>query len=324
MKKVLIAMTVLAAFGLATVTDGVNGLGLGGNPVAPALWKSEKRIDAGLTVKNDRTDYIEGETIVRSPEVVNAPWVTWTDAIDSTTFYQVGLFNSSYTSQSKATHSVNKLTGGITKTLGNISLGANLGYEMSSVQQPKANSKAPANKPVEYNALTISLGAALALDSKQSVLAGYSTGFDYTKVQAKNKKLGETKNKETDISQGTDIALGYVYTVSDALQLGAQVISSWTPDNDPTKTFGLAASYLPISQVELQGYLNLTNDVYANSEDDVAGYNKTNGGLNATWTPAFANIGSIGAGIDVSSYTHNEEDLGIVETVGTLFYTYLF
>jgi hypothetical protein len=95
MKKVLIAVTVLAAFGLATVLDGVSGLGLGNNPAAPAVWKTQKRIDAGFSLLGKTTDVPGYESFddgkfTYNDSGVEGLWLTYTDSIQDY-WYTVGL-----------------------------------------------------------------------------------------------------------------------------------------------------------------------------------------------------------------------------------------
>jgi hypothetical protein len=304
-------MAALTAFSMATVTDGINGLGLGDNPAFPVIWRAEKRLDAGITVKNDLHIKDEGVQRDRMREVVNQPWLSWTDRLGNA-HYSVKFLNGSYTSKYDRAIKDNRLAFTLAQDFDGIIAGFNVGYQSLS-QKPKGA------KATVANPLKLGLGLATRLSDRQLVLLGYSTGLEYTETT--NTK---PKKTEADKIQGTDIALGYVYTVSETWQLGAQFISGWTPDYDPCQTYGLAASYLPVREIELQGFLNLSPKTRANSQHDIRGTKDTNYGVNVQWTPSFANIGTLGAGVSVTRKVDNE-NTGYVssKTTGSLFYTYL-
>jgi hypothetical protein len=307
--KVLIVITLLAALGMAAIMDGVDGLGLGDNPVFPAIWRSNKRLDAGLTVKDDvRFNDKEG---ARAKELVHHPWVSWTDAIGKM-YYSVEFSNNSYTSRYSDTIKDDSLSLALAQDFGGIIAGVKAGYR-SGLEKPKGGIA------TEYTPVTLGLGAAVNLKNRHLILLGYNTGPDYTRTT--NTKPKKTK---ADVTQGTDIALGYVYMASNALQLGGQFISSWTPDSDPFNTYGLAVNYLPARGFELQGFLDLSFAVGANEKNDTAGADNTRYGLNARWTPS-AKIGILGAGLSFNDRKDKEDASNdSSETVGTLFYTYLF
>ncbi|MDR2428573.1 MAG: hypothetical protein LBD62_02065 [Candidatus Margulisbacteria bacterium] len=309
--RVLIVMTLLSALGMATIMDGIDGLGLGDNPVFPAVWRSSKRLDAGLTVKDDIRLSKGGKDTAKTKGIVSGPWVSWTDSLGKA-YYSAGLFNGSYTSKYDNTVvGDNKLTFALAQDFGGIIAGFKAGYQSYS-EKPRGAAT------TKYNPVTLSLGLAARLTDRQLVLLGYGTGLKYTRIT-------NTKPKKTkmDITQGTDLALGYVYTASSALQLGAQFISSWTPDYDPFSSYSLAFSYLPVKEVELQGFLDMSVRVGANKKQDTSGANNAKYGVNAYWTPS-AKIGTLGAGLSFDQMSGEDVRYTFSETIGTLFYSRLF
>jgi hypothetical protein len=308
--RALMVIALLAAFGMAAVMDGIDGLGLGGNPVFPAVWRAQKRLDTGLTAKDDVR--VNGKEGARARELLHHPWVSWTDALGNT-YYSVGFYNNGYTSRYADAFKDDKFSVAVAQDFGNVIAGIQAGYR-SSQEKPKGG------VTTKYDPVNIGLGLAARLKDRHLITLGYGTGLGYTRsTSTKPKKV------KTDVTQGTDIAVGYVYTASNALQLGAQLISSWTPDYDPFNTYGLAVSYLPARGFELQGFLDLSFKVGAGGKQDLAGADNTRYGVNARWTPSFAKIGTLGAGLSVNDSTDKEDaDNSSSETIGRLFYTYLF
>jgi len=321
-KKLVVAAVVLAAVGSATVIDGIGGLGLGDNVVRTALWRNQKRIDAGVTVKSDKTVITEGGKSEGRDQIStfpNAPWVSWTDSLGKG-FYQVGLGLEAWKNYDTDVNNT-ALNFEYAQDVGGIIAGVGIGYQSLSAKD-NVSKVTTTSSP-----LTLSLGLAKVLDSRQTVLLGYKTGANITE----SKKASGAKAVETEKIQNTDIAIGYVYAVNNALQLGVQLINTWSWYSDPTKTFGLAASYLAAKDLEIQGYLNLTNGVGGVHNDDkgwdVTGEDHTTYGINVLYD--LAKFGNIGAGVEVTSYIDKGDVLddhqkGGKNVTGTLFYTYLF
>lgn len=310
--KILIGIAILSTFGTAAVMDGADGLGLGDNPVFPAVWRSEKRLDAGITIKDDLRIKDGGTKKTKMKEVVNQPWLSWTDSLGNA-YYSAKFLNGSHKSRYDKTIRDNRMALTVAQDFDGIIAGFNVGYQSLS-QKPKGA------KETKSSPLRLGLGLASRLSDRHLVLLGYSTGLKYTETT-------NTKPKKTTVDriQNTDVALGYVYAASNALQLGAQLISSWTPDYTPYKTYGLAASCLPASGIELQGFLNFAFKVGANSKNDIKGTNDLSYGVNALWTPSFARVGTLGAGLSMTNKQDNDNtSKESTETVGSLFYTYLF
>lgn len=301
-KKILVLSLVLAAFASATILDGVSGLGFGSNAARTAVLKDKKRVDAGVTVKNDISRVRDGETkpahTVR--DFSNSPWVSWTDGLGSG-FYKVSLGVDSWRYFDNDINN-NALSLEYAQNFGGIIGGIGVDFDNKSTSWKDVElgkRKTKSSSRVGYN-----LGLAKVIDSKQTVLFGYQTGPGYT-VSTTAKGIKAAKE---DFTQNTNIGAGYIYTVSNALQLGVQAVSTWREEFDTTKTFGVAVSYLPIKALELQVYLNRTDGVGGqHGEDkyhkgrnlDVAGADLTNYGLIATYDLG-KSAGILGAGVDVT------------------------
>ena len=51
--RLWMATALHASFGMATVINDIDSLDLSDNPVFPAVWKSNKKLDTGLAVQNN-------------------------------------------------------------------------------------------------------------------------------------------------------------------------------------------------------------------------------------------------------------------------------
>jgi hypothetical protein len=405
MKKILIAMTVLVAFGLATVLDGVSGLGLGSNPAAPAVWKTQKRIDAGFSLLGktaDVSDYNgdDNRKFSYDDSGVEGLWVTYTDSIQDY-WYTVGfntgvgdvngnpsITNKRYNNADKETlwwtgTETYSATGyalnlAVAKDLNLPAVGNFIGGVKVDINAPAetfvhttkytSDSYGGKRKEVEESSasidpyLTFSFGAVKAIDAKQSVVLGQTLGTETRAVSGET--VYKTDGKRTGKDKGgngenrfipAETALGYVYKVTDALEVAGTYVYNWgglfdyqrfdTKGKDigyaqATKlysyyTMGLAADYI-YSELQAQGYINwekgrgvynqdgnlLGNSAIEDDDKRLNGHDIATLGVNLLWTPSFANAGTIGVGIENSKDVYGDETTD--STTAALFYTYLF
>ncbi|GBR72997.1 hypothetical protein NO1_0453 [Candidatus Termititenax aidoneus] len=396
MKKVIIAMTVLAAFGLATVLDGVGGLGLGENPAYPALWKNEKRLDvvAPLSSKTESSD--DGTWSIYKETTADGGFslgsVAWTDKFGDV-WYGISygpLLNAEGKTTTKEYSNLAHTVLDATETklstptgyalnlaaakdfalLGGFTGGVNLGINQDgSVWKKTYKTTDGVWKVVDNGSessdlyLTLGLGAAKNIAANQKVLIGQTLasktqsqgGATTRKENGKTDKDYNKANKEGSASNGlipAQTAVGYVYTVSDSLEFGAQLAHDWqSAYKHDSKAYGqaveseevtikandtlsLAVDYI-FDQFQVQGYLNMakgtgietTDSPDTTDQDELKGVDNTTLGVNLLWTPAFANVGTIGVGIENSKEVDYDFGAGPktdTNTSATLFYTYLF
>ncbi|GBR72998.1 hypothetical protein NO1_0454 [Candidatus Termititenax aidoneus] len=406
MKKVIIAMTVLATFGLATVLDGVSGLGLGSNPAAPAIWKNQKRIDAGFNLLGKTADASGwkangNEKFAYTDSGLENLWATYTDSIQDY-WYTVGFSTGvgayddpSTTTKIYTNNTKSRLGRTDTKAYNatgyalNLSVAKNLNLPAvgNIIGGVKVDFNAPAgtyistqkwastyggNKNVVESSssydpyLTFGLGAVKAIDAKQTLVIGQTLGTE--RKMTNGDTIYKTNGKQTNKDKGGDgnndfipaeTALGYVYKVSDALEVAGAYVYNWGGKYDyqrfdnkgkdigdalelnpqAYRGFGLAVDYI-YSEFQAQGYINWakgsgvvkTEDgdyVDTNSwsllDDDnklIKGNDNTTLGINLLWTPSFANIGTVGVGIENSKDVYGVDTTD--STTTALFYTYLF
>lgn len=339
MKKLIVAVVVLAAFGSAAIIDGVGGLGFDGNAARIAVLKDQKRFDASVIVKQDKSVIHSGENKekYKVKDFSNSPYVSWTDKIGKG-FYKVGLGVDYWVDEAK-THREE-----INNTVVDLEYAYDFGFVIggigiASFDNSTKHTRAqfnPAGLDRRWNETSnyvrYNLGLAKVIDSKQTILLGYNSGPGYTIT----KKQKGSKAEKTTVVQDTSVGLGYVYALNNALQLGAQAIGTWSHYFDPTKTFGVAVSYLPLKALELQAYANFTDGIGGINDDergftsgaiagetyDVSGENQTNYGANIEYT--IGKLGTIGGGVDVTKWRNNDtEEMG-KNVTGRVTYKYLF
>ncbi|MDR1453557.1 MAG: hypothetical protein LBJ25_06265 [Candidatus Margulisbacteria bacterium] len=408
MKKVIIAATILAAFGLATVLDGVGGLGLQDNPAIPAVWKNEKRIDAGFSLLGKTADVSgwkasDSEKFTYTDSGLEGLWFSYTDSI-SDYWYTVGLNTGVGALDEPSTilkewtdHNKSTLQQTDTKaysatgyalnlsvardfdlpTIGGLIGGVNLGINSpasnskETVKDNLSGVKVVTESSAKYDTyLTLGLGVAKAIDANQTLVVGQTLGTERKFVGGDitlTRTSGGSKTKtKTNGGSGyndfipAETALGYVYKVTDALEVAGTYVYNWggkidyqafdNKGNDVGDAvesnlqayhgFGLAADYV-YSEFQVQGYINWAkgSKVVKNEDGDyirtvgsnttlddddklVKGNDNTTLGINLLWTPGFAKVGTVGVGIE-----NSKDVLGVDTTDSTttaLFYTYLF
>jgi hypothetical protein len=397
MKKVLITVTVLAAFGLATVLDGVGGLGLGENPAYPALWKNEKRIDvvAPLSSKTESSDdgtYNRWYKETKADIGFSLGNISWTDKLGDV-WYGISYgpitnaekktttkeySDSAHTRLDATTTKLETSTGYALNLnaakdftlLGGFTGGVNLGIiQDGSVQTETYKTQDGSIKGVTNGSeksdiyLTLGFGAVKNIAANQKVLFGQTLasktqsqgGAKTRKINGQKDKVYNDENKEGTASNGlipAQTAVGYVYTVNDSLEFGAQLAHDWQSayrrDNKEygqkvesdevtikaNDTLSLAVDYI-YDQFQVQGYLSMvkgagieTSDSPGKTDqDELKGADTTTLGVNLLWTPAFANVGTIGLGIENSKEVDYDFGYGPktdTNLTTTLFYTYLF
>ncbi|GBR76900.1 hypothetical protein NO2_1374 [Candidatus Termititenax persephonae] len=396
--KTVLITAALASLGLATVTDGIGGLGLGANPAAPAIWKTDKRVDAGFTFLSnsedneptsedllDITDNKVGEKSWKTKDELDlAPWVTYTGVFQDI-WYQVGYAAENAVSKKttereytalgytdrknveKKTESLQTLSFSAAKdfnlpAIGGLTAGAKLdvisgsgkisGKEYDANGNFKSNSNSSQKHTISPY-LQLGVGLAKDIDAKQKVLFAQTFGAVNDKVSTlKEVYKNGTKNGKavvTEVAAQPETALGYVYTVSDALQLGAEYTRTWGVEYDrvtditkhddesgvsrqevellPGNAFGVAASYLPTSEIELQGSITIGKGGGRYTDDeDYSKDTETSLVFNALYTPSFANIGTVGIGLisESSKYDIDDEEYESRGLTGQFYYTYLF
>ncbi|MDR1997843.1 MAG: hypothetical protein LBQ83_05935 [Candidatus Margulisbacteria bacterium] len=389
-KKLVITTAILAAVGSATVLDGVSGLGLGTNPAFPAIWKSEKRVDAGFnllgkTKSDDKVLKDDDSVTVKDLETsLSGFWASYTDSFQDY-WYSVSYSNASgalggtkttsYTGSDKNTKTSTGLSteedtgygisfalardfaefGGFT---GGVQLGVNVDGKKTVSQTKPINGKTQEliSKTASDPYLTVALGLVKDIDASSKVLFGQTLGtrknvktLDQEANKAYKDALGSFDQKDLeDLGYDTEYspaetAIGYVYKINDALELGATYTRNWgakfnnqryedlTVESLGYNSLGLAADYL-WSEFQFQGFANFTAGAELAKVDgeDIDGDRAKKGtdttqfGLNAIWTPSFASIGSVGIGI-VNDRAVNWADGTVSDSTSTaLFYTYLF
>ncbi|MDR1323291.1 MAG: hypothetical protein LBK68_02520 [Candidatus Margulisbacteria bacterium] len=214
MKKVLIAMTVLAAFGLATVLDGVPGLGLGENPAAPAVWKNQKRVDAGFNLLGKTADASgwkstpDQDKFAYDDTGLSGLWFSYTDVL-ADYWYTVGLSTGVGALEEKDS-TTKHLVGGVQtnkvtdvysatgyalnlsvardfnlSTIGGFTGGVNLGINspasnsLRTVKDAITGVKTVTESSAKYDTyLTLGLGVVKAIDAKQTVAIGQTLGLE--------------------------------------------------------------------------------------------------------------------------------------------------
>jgi hypothetical protein len=395
MKKVLIAVTVLAAFGLATVLDGVGGLGLGGNPAYPAIWKNEKRLDVVAPVNShtessdNGTGYNNGQPIkvTDADGGFSVSSIAWTDKLGDV-WYGISygpLTNAEEKTTTKryTDSTLTALSGTSTKLLtptgyalnltaakdfglfggftGGVNLGINQGGSVwTSTYKSQDGSSKQVSQSSEKNDLylTLGFGAAKNIAANQKVLFGQTLASKTqwqggaTTVKVDGQKDDSRSSKEGGSGNSfkpAQTAVGYVYTVSDSLEFGAQLAHDWQSaykkdDKEygqavnseertikAQDTLSLAVDYI-YTQFQVQGYLNLAQGTGIETtdspgdfdQDELKGLDTTTLGVNLLWTPAFANVGTVGLGIESSKAVAWDDERTDNNLATTLFYTYLF
>jgi hypothetical protein len=396
MKKVLIAMTVLAAFGLATVLDGVGGLGLGENPAYPALWKDEKRVDviAPLSSKTESSDDGTYGSVYKSKQAdggFGLSNISWTDKLGDV-WYGISYgpllsveekttikhyTTTALTNVESTTTNINSPTGYALNLaaakdfalFGGFTGGVNLGINQKSSVWTETLKYKDGYKEVLNGSgqsdiyLTLGFGAAKNIAANQKVLFGqtlasktqYQNGAETRKLNGQKDKDYNDDHKDGTASNGfipAKTAVGYVYTVDSSLEFGASWAHDWqsayrkdvkeytnaVESEEVTiranDTFSLGVDYI-FDQFQVQGYLTMakgtgietTDSPDTIDQDELKGVDNTTLGINLLWTPAFANVGTIGLGIENSKEVDYDFGFGPKTDTNistTLFYTYLF
>ncbi|MDR1453738.1 MAG: hypothetical protein LBJ25_07195, partial [Candidatus Margulisbacteria bacterium] len=225
------------------------------------------------------------------------------------------------------TETVESISAVYGKDLGNgLSLGTELAVNIYHKNQEVAESKKAGKPLTAAYKLNSDSYLTLAVGGIYAVLPGHKISVSHKFASQRNDNISNRDHSGSVVVEGSqnedvpaETALGYVYSVNDALEIAASYKAtagtSYDRDIDyskggtdtsvetstlPNSTYGLAASYKLTPEIELQaygthtkGYRAAWNDINLTPDTWNKGFDFTQKGGNAQWTPTFFNGGSI-------------------------------